>query len=366
MRRWWTILGLVALAACAVVACDAASSPARASQAPATARAALTPSLTRGVGSAEIPSWPSAYVFGLNGGLVGGFAPATALSTSVLAAAGDGSRLLLATGAVVDRFGSRIATLKLWPPTGLLAEVWSADDTHLCAVTPDSAVTMGAKGIIGPVALTLVSLDGTSRRIAALGADTQMSETQTVVACDVQADRAVVIGDRGALQTLRVMRLSTGTVVFTEAFTAGTRLESVAPDGAYLAEGEFDARGREVTGEAVRLSVRALPSGRVVAEVGSGDLVGFSGDDRLVVIGGGCPASCFGRLVDWSSGRVVWSAGLGPADVAFLRGRPDVLIRAFDPVHRGLATIRVGIDGVPHDLLTGSLRLFPCVPLPSC
>lgn len=242
MRRWWTILSLVALATWAVVACGGASSPGRASQPPPSARAALTPGPTRGAGSAEIPSWPSAYVFGLNGGLVGGFAPATALSTSALAAAGDGSTLLLATGAVVDRSGSTIATLKLWPPTGLLAQVWSADDTHLCAVTPDSAVTMGAKGVIGPVALTLVSLDGTNRRIAALGEDAEMSETQTVVACDVQADRAVVIGNSGATQTLRLMRLSTGAVVFSETFAAGTRLESVAPDGAYLAEGEFDAR----------------------------------------------------------------------------------------------------------------------------
>src|SRR5438874_2510220 len=184
---------------------------------------------------------------------------------------------------------------------------WSSDGRFLCAAVPDRATT-------GAMMRLATAVIGEPAKVIASGFMTYADNgSYRVLACDQASDRAVVasFGQGVAPARLVVFRLSTGAIIRSVDYAGAVGWVAASADASTLAE-----------------SVRQTPSGKWIATIRATDdgsqlgvvedfvAQGFSGDKSLVVgpSGSATPArsSLTTAVIEWKTGRTVWSAGDHP------------------------------------------------------
>jgi hypothetical protein len=146
---------------------------------------------------------------------------------------------------------------------------------------------------------------GQPARVVASGYDVfSDNAVYSVLACDPASDRAIVavFGQGVAPSRLWVFRLSNGALMRSIDYRGSNpvRWVTASSDGAMLAESTRDAAGQLTT------TVRAIDTGATLSTVDGLDAQGFSGDGSLLV---GVTAAMTPALVEWKTGRLVWSMG---------------------------------------------------------
>jgi hypothetical protein len=220
---------------------------------------------------------------------------------------------------------------------------WARDDAHLCAFRTDSGnvyvPTMypatppaPSNEFIGYGAGGVLFLDdpsaGTSRRIESFGAFGDHGGP-VVLSCSVPDDRAVV-GDSfvAHLSDVHALTLSTGRRAGATHF-ADTGPDSpggvvVSPDGRLVAVGSTSS----MWNASPQCEIRDAASGALLSTL-TGGADTFSDDDSRVLtvtyLGNSNQRALY-RLVDWRSGRTVWSAEMPPATVIRRPHSGDVLL----------------------------------------
>ncbi|HXN02271.1 MAG TPA: Ig-like domain-containing protein [Candidatus Dormibacteraeota bacterium] len=255
-----------------------------------------------------------------NGTLVGSL-----YNTSGALQAPDGTRLFIGT-----EYADQAGTL-LGPALGLKGGPGSfADDSrHVCAMRNATGGDFGGDG--EPSWLFTGPIGGSLHRVAQVGQVGGQSGPR-IVACSYQNDRAVVVEDVIMWTSeVRVIRLSTGTVIYQRQYPSSTVASSVVAshDGRYLAEQTLspDAQGLQVYGDTL---IRRTSDGTVVARLAGGQaVVAFSWDGSRVITmpAHGAVGNREVRLVDWQRGQILWRlaepAGVAPDQAYVLAiGRP--------------------------------------------
>jgi hypothetical protein len=201
----------------------------------------------------------------------------------------DGSRYI-ADGAVYDRQGHSLGALP-WPGKGESA-TWSTDGKLLCKAVPEWPTT-GA-----PMQLD-VAAPGTAPRIVARAyAIYSDNASYPVLACDATRDRAVVavLGQGIAPGRIWVFRLSNGTII--RSIDSPGSWAAVSNDGALLAVAQPTSTG------AMRTTIQRTDDGTTLGKVDDFMAHGFSVQGSLLV---GTTNSGSTVLLDWSTGRRIWS-----------------------------------------------------------
>lgn len=184
-----------------------------------------------------------------------------------------------------------------WP--GKITPAWSSEGTTLCAAVPDKETTGAA------LRLERFTFDEPVRVVASGFATYSDNAGYPVLACDTTNDRAIVaqFGQGTAPAKLWVFRLSTGAVIRSVDYAGRLGWVAASADGTMLVETlPFDtASGRWSA------TIRSADDGAKIGAVDGFVGHGFSGDNALLV-GASENATA---LVDWKTGRVVWSAS-GP------------------------------------------------------
>ena len=186
-----------------------------------------------------------------------------------------------------DRTGQVVSSIA---GNGKQFGAWADDGRHYCQMVSASALPPAGGE---PATLRIVTVGGATRTVARVGTMLQQSGAG-VAACSIERDRAVVIQGTGLGTGLHVwvVQLSSGRILWN---SAGNFVAS--RDGQWLASGD-PAGG----------SWAMYNAGGGVAGQISGPVQSFSWDGSLVVVGQyGAQAS----IVDWRTGKVVWTAPAG-------------------------------------------------------
>lgn len=183
---------------------------------------------------------------------------------------------------------------------------WADDERQFCQLFPFDHT--GAGGV--PATLQIVTPGQPPRSIVKVGTVYEQAAVR-VVACSVQADRAVVVqsyGGGGATQYW-VVQLSSGKILWTRKFDiAHSPADVVASrDGMFVAENASTGK-LPITGAG---STIYGPDGKRVGHLADW-VEAFSWDGSLAVTDQGwVPGNV--RLVSWRNGTTVWSAPAGYA-----------------------------------------------------
>jgi hypothetical protein len=143
----------------------------------------------------------------------------------------------------------------------------------------------------------------------------------SVLACDAEADRAVVF-ESFTGSNIRMLRLSDGEVIYQHPETRAGVL--VSRDGSLLAEGATSGHTQGTS-----FVVYRIPSGEEVARIAEGGIVAFSDDNsRVVTVRYLGTSNEFGRyrVVELATGRVVWERVLSPGNVFTRPGSADFIV----------------------------------------
>lgn len=278
----------------------------------------------------------------------------------------DGSRVLLSDGRVTDRYGTTVGRLD---PKAGFGQRWADDNRHLCELTVPEYSTFSGGTLSGPVTLLLVNPGVKSQHVASVGTDAS-TEYVEIRACSVRNDRAVVVQlDSGltdaaktglvATTELKVLRLSTGQVLFRETYSSqsqGATEVTVSDNGLFVAE-----TFRIVRGATSPTIIRELTTGTPVATLEGfpnpmwpSRVDGFTGDaTRLIVSFSMSLVGSEIRALDWRSGRVAWRLS-SPGGLQVLLPKPHgsaVLLVANDTLWL------ISADGVPRQVSSGVAQL---------
>lgn len=206
----------------------------------------------------------------------------------------DGSRYVV--GAIAyDRDGRAVGALP-WTKDQFR---WATDGRFACAAAhPPPSVG-------GPMRLE-TAIPGQQPRVVATGYATYSDNAgYPVLACDARADRAIVgVFGQGLFGGgYWVFQLSTGAVVRAWKIGPGAvgAWLTASDDGLVIAESVQPAAGAPTT-----TTVRRADDGVALATVPDFEAHGFSGDGTLL-FGYAGPTKRAMQIVDWKSGRVVWS-----------------------------------------------------------
>jgi hypothetical protein len=200
----------------------------------------------------------------------------------------------LAGSMIFDRDGHPLGLVP-WPQR--FTPTWSVEGTSLCAAVPESDA-QGAN-----VRLERLTF-GQPARVVATGFTTYSNNAgYPVLACDTGNDRAIVavFGQGIAPAKLWIFRLSTGAIIRMFDY-GGSGWVAASMDGSMLAE-TATAQGRSTT------TIRRADDGSQLATIDDFVGRGFSGDGSLIV---GTAGANNVALVEWKSGRRVWSSGGAP------------------------------------------------------
>ncbi len=241
-------------------------------------------------------------------GATNGVLKAQVPSTSFWSQSPDGSRY--DTGATVydrdgrvaigttvyDRDGRAVGALP-WADSQFR---WAAHGAFAC----DAAHPLPSVG--GPMRLE-TAVPGQQPRVVASGYATYFDNaTYPMLACDARSDRAIVgVFGQGVFGGgYWVFQLSTGAIVREWKIGPGAIGSWLAAteDGLFIAESVQPALGAATT-----TTVRRADDGVALATVSDFEAHGFSGDGALI-FGYAGPTKRAMQIVDWKSGRVVWSA----------------------------------------------------------
>jgi hypothetical protein len=252
----------------------------------------------------------------------------------------DGSRLLLPDGQVMTAEGH---TLPRVPANA----VWADDSRHLCAILdadgnpanqplPGQAVNgqLPLNRAYPPAFLYVLVPGGSPRRVAAAPSFGRLHPE--VAACSIRFDTGVITNIGGPFRSMvaQVTRLSDGTQLLGQPGLSEVR--AVSSDGQLVARQDRAGFSTEI---------RRLPGGELLARLPYAEVVGFSADGtRLVAIdvpdcnlnGGvgpcisvaGHPHSnpLAAQVIEWRTGRAIWSADGYPGSFAARPGASDVAV----------------------------------------
>jgi hypothetical protein len=184
-----------------------------------------------------------------------------------------------------------------WPAK--ITPAWSAEGRTLCATVPEREVAGAA------MRLERFTFDEPVRVVASGFAAYSDNAGYPVLACDTTNDRAIVaqFGQGIAPAKLWVFRLSTGAVIRSVDYAGMLGWVAASADGTMLVETlPFETASRRWSA-----TIRSADDGAKIGAVDGFVGHGFSGDNTLLV-GASENATA---LVDWKTGRAVWSAS-GP------------------------------------------------------
>ena len=237
------------------------------------------------------------------------------------------------------------------PVAGAISQVtWARDSSHLCSFRqPSGADLVEQSSTSEPGALFIDDpATGASRRVVRFGTEDPLGGP-TVLSCSFADDRAVV-GESfvGQFNSLRIVTLSSGASL---AFSPQPPPSALAPrgavasaDGTLIAEGSTNGFGPGANTN--QFTVYESSTGAALATVPN-DIVTFSDDDSRVLTVQGFNSSTQGgiyRLVNWSTGAVLWSDHLALGSSYLTRpGSGDVLVEPTSsrgPVSGSLGTLQ--------------------------
>jgi hypothetical protein len=197
-------------------------------------------------------------------------------------------------GSTISARDGPVLAVTPWLPK--ITPAWSAEGTTLCAAVPERETTGAA------MRLERFTFDQPVRIVATGFATYSDNASYPVLACDTTNDRAIVaqFGQGIAPAKLWVFRLSTGAVIRSVDYAGMLGWVAASADGTMLVETlRFDtASGR--WSATIRSADDGTKMGAIDGFVGQG----FSGDKTLLV--GASENSA--AVIDWKTGRVVWSA----------------------------------------------------------
>lgn len=228
---------------------------------------------------------------------------------AVWSQAPDGSRYTVGS-TVYDRAGRMLGALPAsWRDPSEVA--WAAHGDLLCGAVPETWRTGS------PLRLETALPGGPARLVASGYGIYGDNAGYPVLACDPTTDRAVVaaLGQGVFAGRLWVFRLSTGELLRSVDLGTGAVGSWVAAskDGALLAETITDASGRSTA------TIRRADDGAALATLAGFDAHGFSGDGSLLV---GWLDHRKLEIVEWGTGRVVWSLTGSPYPYAGWSAEP--------------------------------------------
>jgi hypothetical protein len=175
---------------------------------------------------------------------------------------------------------------------------WADDGAHYCQIYGAPNIPINGE----PTTLQLVTVGEGTRNVARVGTVYEQTSIHAD-ACSTAHDQAIVVQSGGqGIGTKQVwaVRLTTGQIVWTRSYADGNLIDVHASrDGQFVAE--VTPNGASST------TVIYDAAGRVAGRV-EGVVQGFSWDGRFAVVAqyGARPS-----LIEWSSGRVVWTAPAG-------------------------------------------------------
>jgi hypothetical protein len=209
----------------------------------------------------------------------------------------------------------------------------------------------------------LIGLDGSDRHVVTVGRFDRRTDVE-VVACNLSRDVVALVqrqpigGIAVGYTDLWLFRLSTGTMLVHRTYANQTFI--VSPDARYLAESAGAGAGQGA-------EVFALPAMTKVADLGAGAVpLAFSGEGSRILyrIAGSGTTPTTSRLVDWTSGQVLWQANTAKAQVtAVTDPLSDSLVLAETGATPALlfvdvtGTVRTLVEGGPYRLLFGLASL---------
>jgi hypothetical protein len=227
---------------------------------------------------------------------------------------GNPAATLFATSTeITDRSGRLIAAGNFGAK--YFGGMWSDDEQQFCEMVPFDY--LGANGV--PATLEIVTPGQAARKVVQVGSVYEQASL-SVIACSVQADRAVVVqgsGDGGPSQYW-VVQLTTGKILRTRKFDPSHAPASVVAsrDGMYVAENAttgslpITAEGSTIFG----------PDGKPLVHLADW-VEAFSWDGSLAVTDAGwLPGRV--RVVNWRDGTIVWAAPDGYA-LQRVQAQPD-------------------------------------------
>jgi hypothetical protein len=186
---------------------------------------------------------------------------------------------------------------------GFAGGIWADDNRHVCSSFVDQ------KSLVWTLATQLPG--EAPKNVATLVRDAQIGDSGIdVVACSFRSDQAIVVRTKVSWPTaIWVVRLSDGKVLAHHSYPDGL-LANVVPsaDAKYIAENTFDTTHASVPHRPGITRIRRIADWAQVATVGSSAVRAFNGDDTLIVVTDSLlvelPPNL--RVVNWSSGSVVW------------------------------------------------------------
>ena len=199
-------------------------------------------------------------------------------------------------GSTITARDGPVLAVTPWPSK--VTPAWSLDGTTLCAAvperdTPGAAMRLESFKFEQPV------------RVVATGFTTYGNNAgYPVLACDTAADRAIVavFGQGIAPGQLWIYRLSTGALIRSVSYD-GNGWVAASADATMLAE---SARGGGLVG-AWKSTIRSADDGATLGTLDGFSVKGFSGDNARVIAMNETTTA----LIEWKTGRTVWSAS-GP------------------------------------------------------
>lgn len=205
-----------------------------------------------------------------------------------------------------DRAGQVLGTV---PWDARQEATWSSEGRFLCAAVPERATT-GAQ-----MRLEKASIGQPAKLIASGFMTYSDNASFRVLACDEGTDRAIVasFGQGVAPSRLVIFRLSTGAIIRSVDYrgaVAAVGWVAASADGSMLAESVRSAAGKWTA------TIRTTDDGGELGTIDDFAVQGFSGDKTLVVGPSGgtllAPSSATTAVVEWKSGRKIWSTSGQP------------------------------------------------------
>jgi hypothetical protein len=209
----------------------------------------------------------------------------------------DGSIVGTTDGTYFNRDGTRLGVLSGIAYSPVIAD----DDRSACELSN----TVGGRAM-DQLWLMTGPVSGPLRPVAPVGSFSGQLGPG-IIACSALNDRAVIAySGVGGTSAVKVVALSSGRVVYQQTYTLATSNVVSSHDGRYLAE-QMPVAGS--MGAPSTTLIRRTADGAVVARLDQHVAFRFSWDNRRVVATTPYAAGAVNvvSLIDWQSGRVLWT-----------------------------------------------------------
>jgi hypothetical protein len=227
----------------------------------------------------------------------------------------DGSKVLDGEQ-IFSASGSTLGQISWTSPT---LPSWADDSAHLCGVTYEPSPSRMS---------TLVELDqsGNARNVTTLGPITATTSWR-VIACSPGADRAVLVDQGEPVETIVVIRLSTGARIAEHLVSDASWGAPIAShDGGMIAINEsWGIAIRDISTWTLHARVVRWGSQAGGPLIGAALLLSWDGSRMFVDGGGASGATHPVWFVDWAHNRDVLTSGTASAPAIFNGGGGGVI-----------------------------------------